>query len=151
MSLESGAEPEEEEEEEEVEESMTVRIEALSSRWRTRVTRQSTVAPTVGRGLAVIDDDAGCCCCCCCCWPRGTEMMGLRVLSEAGIVLELPMMDARILLPYTCVPGPGTCVEVEPRTWPGTQTVDVMMGAGCEKVSVVKNKKQIGLRGCQGW
>jgi hypothetical protein len=67
--------------------SMTVRIEALSSRWRTRVIRQRTVEPTLGSEvfMFVLVE-----------W-RGIEIVGLQDLFCAGVVVEVPIIEAMML------------------------------------------------------
>ena len=67
--------------------STTVRTDAFSSRCRTRVTRQRTVEPTLGRLLEVFVFVE----------RRGTEMVGLLDLDCAGVVAEMPIMEAMML------------------------------------------------------
>ena len=66
---------------------MTVKIEALSSLCRTRVTRQRTCEPTAGKVVLVLVATA---------W-RGTEIVGLLDLLCAGVTSEVPIIEARML------------------------------------------------------
>lgn len=67
------------------------RMEAETCRCWTRVTRQRTTEPTLGRGVAAdMFEGVG---------PgRGTEMVGLSFLVAAGMVKVRPMIEARMFV-----------------------------------------------------
>jgi hypothetical protein len=74
---------------------VVVRIEAVSDRCWTRITRHNTVEFTVGREFEVEVVDAVCWDCE---WLRGTEMVGLdEDFGALGVVRLLPMMEAMML------------------------------------------------------